>query len=745
MKFRLILAPLALLALLPSAPLSLSALPAHSALPPALPVPPPPQQQTVSTYRDITVYADTQEKLEARVFANGAVELRYKSIRLFADKIDLDTNTKDVLAIGHVTIQLPNETITASQMTLNLDTQQGKLDQVLGRVQPDILYESASIERKSDNLYTFGRMSFTSCVQPTPRWQFSCARANFKKDEYMEMWGATLRIKGVPVFYMPYMRYPLDQDRATGFLMPQIGYTQIKGFTLSQGFYWAIARNMDASFSLDYYGAKGVGGGFEYRYIFGDGTNGRANLYYFMFKTPETGVKPDNAYIIRWNHQQQLPFGFKFVAAIDTQNSFQFLQEFDNDFRRSLVFNRSSEAYITKTWKSFSFSARAGRFETSFPVQSASIVMRYMPQINLNSFKMKIFKPLYFSFSSSYRNLEYGWDYQYETNTQLHNAEFNLSPVLSMPINALPWLTVDLSLTGDISHYSKSVAPGVGFVDEGIWTARYSYDVFVTGPVFYRIWDLKSSSPDGAAADAASARRLKHIIEPYVGYRYESPYLNAERLYSPFGLFRYHQISYGLNNHLLLKEGTGAPREILTLGIAQAYFLNPEDSYMQYYRFNGEIPAFTEIQSYLRFYPSGPFSLDLSGYYNTYAKTLSYFRIGGNYVPAGGDFNLGVNWYKYSNPYYNDIFFSRNQLQIVGGGKLPLLNLDLKGDLNYNITERKFLYAAASFVYHYQCLDIKADMQMFFFRETPEFQFKIGFGLGNIGKTTDFLGSAEIK
>jgi hypothetical protein len=56
----------------------------------------------------------------------------------------------------------------------------------------------------------------------------------------------------------------------------------------------------------------------------------------------------------------------------------------------------------------------------------------------------------------------------------------------------------------------------------------------------------------------------------------------------------------------------------------------------------------------------------------------------------------------------------------------------------------KFFYAGGSFVYHYQCLDIKGDVQVFFFRETPEIQFKISFGLGNIGKTTDFLGGAEI-
>jgi LPS-assembly protein len=701
-------------------------------------------QQTVSTYKGMTIYANSQEKIEARVFANGAVEIRYKDIRIFADKIDIDINTKDVLAFGHVTIQLPNETINAEKMTLNLDTRQGTLDRALGRIQPDILYESGSIERKSDNLYAFGKMSFTSCTQPTPRWQFSCARANFKKNDYMEMWGAVFRIKKIPIFFLPYMRYPLDRDRSTGFLMPQAGYNQIKGFSISQGFYWAIARNMDASFSVDYYAAKGVGGGLEYRYIFGDGTTGQANLYYFMFKTPPSGAKPENAYIIRWNHTQALPFGFKFVAAVDSQNSFQFLQEFDNNFRRSLVFNRSSQAYVTKTWNSFSFSARAGRFETSFPVQDASIVTRYLPQINLSGFKMKIFKPLYFSFSSSFTRMDMGWDFWYKNNQQFRNQEFTFSPTLSLPFNAIPWLTVDFSLSGNLTHNSRSVKSTVGVVDEGIWTGNYTFEVSLTGPVLYRIWDLKGEKAAGGGT-AGSGRRMKHVVEPFVSYRYESPYLNADRIYTPWGLFRNHQISYGLNNHILVKDEGGAPREILTLGLVQAYFLAPEDSPLKYYRFNGRIPEFTEVQGYLRYYPSGPYSVDLGAYYNVYSKTLAQLRVGANYSDPAGNLVAGINWYKYVNPYYKDIYFSRDQIQFVGSVKIPRWQLEAQGDLSYNIGEKKFLYAGGSLIYHYQCLDIKANLQAFFFRATPELQFKISFGLGNIGKSTEFLGGAEIE
>src|SRR4030066_1417195 len=54
----------------------------------------------------ITVYARVQEKTEDRIFLAGNVEIRYKDLRLFADRVEIETATKDCLATGNVTIQL---------------------------------------------------------------------------------------------------------------------------------------------------------------------------------------------------------------------------------------------------------------------------------------------------------------------------------------------------------------------------------------------------------------------------------------------------------------------------------------------------------------------------------------------------------------------------------------------------------------------------------------------------------------
>jgi hypothetical protein len=100
-----------------------------------------------------------------------------------------------------------------------------------------------------------------------------------------------------------------------------------------------------------------------------------------------------------------------------------------------------------------------------------------------------------------------------------------------------------------------------------------------------------------------------------------------------------------------------------------------------------------------------------------------------------------VNWFKSINPYRTTITLSnRHQINLFGSIKIPRLSLEAQAEVDYNILKGEMLYSAFVFLYHYQCIDISADLRIFYFRDTPETQFRLTISLGNIGKTTDFLG-----
>ncbi|HEX2694513.1 MAG TPA: LPS assembly protein LptD [Acidobacteriota bacterium] len=695
------------------------------------------QTASTSVQSEITVYARTQEKTKDRIFLVGEVEIRYKELRLFADRVELDTRTKDCVATGNVTVQLPDESVTAEEVFVNLETKLGKMVKADGIVQPTIFYHAASIERKPGNLYELLKAQVTSCAQPVPRWRFDSTRANFKKDDYIEMWNAVFRIKRVPVFYMPYMRYPVGRDRATGFLIPRIGWSGNKGFNYEQSFYWAIARNMDATFNLDYYAARGVGGALNFRYMFHGGTGGEANLYGFTFKRDASGTKKENAYIVRWNHNQPLPLGFSLVANVDLQSSYDFLREFDNNFRRAVVSNRSSQVYLQRSWSYFNLSARVSKSETYFGQTgfNFTIVSKSTPQISFSMFKVKLFGPVYASFASGYSNQEYGVLEANRTGTQRKAGSLTFAPTVSVPFTLIPWLTVNTAVTGNFIYYPKSYEPGTTRVGtDPLFTKNAMITAEVAGPVFSKVYRNAQGDPI-----------FKHSIEPYANYRLDTPIPESKRIITTYAyFFRYHQIEYGITNRFYVKDANDQPRELVQVGVGETFYIAPEEGPLSLFRVNGKVPRFSEIQGTLRFYPAANYSLDTSAEYNPYYGNLSSLRVSANAGSREKGLFLSLRWFRSTSSWYRDafsaIFGKRHQVGVTAGFKIPKIPIDLLADVDYNAKERKFLYLGGSAIYHYQCLDFEFEMKVFYFRTKPETQFKFSLGLGNIGKTTDFLG-----
>jgi LPS-assembly protein len=686
-----------------------------------------------SASSQVEVIAHTKERSGNRITASGDVEIRYGEIKLFADWIELNTETKDVFARGSVHIHLTNEVISMEEVRINLDSSQGELKKVHGLVQPSITYEAESVERENEALYHLKDAWITSCTQTVPRWRFKFDRADFKKEDYVAMWDSVFYIKKIPVFYLPYMRYPLDTQRSTGFLIPKMGYNGRKGLQLSESFYWDIQPNMDATFNVDYYSYKGVGGGLQYRYILPENIAGEMNLFYFRFKEEEAQFyDSSDAYIFRFQHQQPLPQEFRLVADVDYQSSFDFLREFDNNFYRAVMANRRSQVYLARSWSYFNFDMRFSRFETYFTSLNRSVIRKSIPEISLTSSKIKLFSPLYFSFSSNFQQWEYGWDKSYQDGTQTRAQSISLSPRLNFPFNALPWLTINSNLSSNFTFYFQSYAlDKKETVPEPLLARNVIYETELIGPVFYKVFYDKDNAP-----------RWKHMIEPVLTYRYESPVTAASRIITTRFFYINHYLSYGLTNRILVK-GDNAVREIFTLGVNQNYYFAPEEGPLQVYRVNGEIPQFSDISGYLRFYPSRHYSVDVSTSFNPYFETFSRMRLGASLGNPQDNWFLRINWYKSVNPYGAGSLFSRHQIGFSGGIKIPEVSLEARGDIDLNIQTRELLYSAVSFIYHYQCLDFVTDFRIFYFRDKPEIQFGFTLALGNIGKTTDFLGGAE--
>jgi len=307
----------------------------------------------------------------------------------------------------------------------------------------------------------------------------------------------------------------------------------------------------------------------------------------------------------------------------------------------------------------------------------------------------------------------------------------NFNPELSLPFTAIPWLTIDSAVSASFNYNFQSYALNSKskIVNEPLLAHNYTFRTRFIGPAFNKIYFDGQGNP-----------KLKHIVEPSFSYRYESPVASFDRIITPRFFSRNHFIRYGLTNRFLVKEENMA-REIFVLGAEQRYFLVPdEESPMQQFLVNGEVPKFSDITGYLRFYPKPKYSLDFSAGFNPYFIIFSHLRLGANMGSPEDTLFVRVNWFKSFNPYFEDRLSNRHQVNCFTGIKIPRLSLEAKAEIDFNIEEMKMLYTAFALVHTYQCIDFRVDLRVFYFREKPETQFRITFGLGNIGKTTDFLG-----
>ena len=74
------------------------------------------------------------------------------------------------------------------------------------------------------------RGGFTTCVQPTPRWELVSGTVTLNLDDYALLTNALFRVKGVPLMYLPAFYYPIQEDdRATGLPDPDLRLVDAQG------------------------------------------------------------------------------------------------------------------------------------------------------------------------------------------------------------------------------------------------------------------------------------------------------------------------------------------------------------------------------------------------------------------------------------------------------------------------------------------------------------------------------------
>lgn len=505
------------------------------------------------------------EQADHRLFLRGDVVFQQGGTRIAALVGEVDTETYEgVFESATGTLQLTDRQIDRS---------------LFGSLEPEATFTAARIEKIGPKKYVLTDATFTTCVQPSRRWQVISSKMSFTVDRYAIMRNARLEVKDVPLLYLPVFYYPIQEDdRATGFLMPGYGVGNRRGFTLSNAFFWAINRSQDLTLFHDWFSKSGQGVGAEYRYVGNDGANGDLRVHVINERAivdeldPTRVIAPaQRSYEVRGHLVRNLPGRLRLSGRADYMTNSTTQQLYQIDFAAFTRRSRYLQGNIVGQWGRFQATAKAERNDIFYGDQISSY--RTLPSLNVTAGATPIGRTkVYVGGSVDALRLSTILDLDNPSSAQsIGRVDGSVYMRGGFSLGSAITLRPQVSLRQTRWTARKDPATGVR-IEEGLSRTLMEGRLDLTGPTVYRIFD----TPGSRWAD-----RLKHVVEPFASIRRISSFDRFDEvIVNDYGVDTIvggvTQVSYGVTNTLLARvrqvEGEPVAREIARLTVSQRYY-----------------------------------------------------------------------------------------------------------------------------------------------------------------------------
>lgn len=712
------------------------------------------------------IYADLIEFFEDedRAVASGNFVLSQGLNRISAERAEF--NTKTMLgtfynASGIATVTPPRQ-----------QSRPGAIAPPPIAGQETVVYFfGETIEKIGPKKYTITNGGFSTCVQPTPRWEMSAHTVILNVDHYTLLTNAVMSVKGVPLLYLPVLYYPTKkEDRATGVLLPTYGASSYRGQTIHNGFFWAINRSQDATLLHDWFSKTGQGVGGEYRYNYGGGTDGNLRTY-FLDQKEATYILPGGAettspagreYEIRGSASQALPGGLRARASVDYFSSLVTSQSFNTNI---YDISRNSRRYggnVVGAWRSYSLNATLDHSEY-FYSKDQSILSGTWPKLAFSRNERPVAgTPLYFSIGTEYaRQLR---QQRFEDTTTAAAVDstldrFDVAPQVRFPFKKWQWFTVNSSASFRNTYYTRSLKPTGNpavapseVVDQPLNRPVFSIQSQILGPVFNRIWDTPANG---------YAEKFKHSIEPFVTIVKTANVANYDRVVQFDGIDYYvggTQYNYGLSNRIYAKRKLqpGQPaqaREIVSVELSQTYYTNQAASvrdrqYQTTATGDTRPSSFSPVALSVRALPTNEINATVRAEFDSRSHELMTISASGTYS-IGTQLQTQVGWSKrafiaeltgFNNKDFLDHFLNasttyRTRDSRYGGTY----------SFNYDLLRSSMLQQRITGFYNAQCCGLAMEYQTVnygSFSVLPaDHRFFLSFTLAGLGNFSPFNGA----
>ena len=385
----------------------------------------------------IQYYRDTE-----RVVAKGNIEFISDSgDYISADAVDFTTST----SIG---------TLSESQFKLakGINSADG-----IDTVQIDSRGSAKAIHLEGEGYVSLENAKYTNCVEGNDSVLVSAGKLDLDRVSGIgRARNATVRFYGVPILYTPYISFPINDQRKTGFLTPKFGSDEDSGNIIEFPWYWNIANNQDATITPRYYTDRGFQLGAEYRLL----TKSSLTTVYgeVLFDDELFG---DDRELFQLDHKQQFTENLSASINYNYVSDSEYFQDLSTDVSSFSAAFVPQEAQIDYTSKFFNISARFSEFQVIDPdINLAGEPLERLPEITFNTRFPRLSNGLKYGLTGSFTN--------YNSDFETDGTRLVLSPYIEQSFETAwgyikPALTVNYRAF-DLGNVESGVDDSPSFV-----------------------------------------------------------------------------------------------------------------------------------------------------------------------------------------------------------------------------------------------------------------------------------------
>ncbi|UUY08969.1 LPS-assembly protein LptD [Pseudomonas sp. J452] len=383
----------------------------------------------------------------------GDVVIRQSGMQIEADEANLHQTENRGELVGNVRLRDQGTLVVGDRAEIQLDNGEAKVENAeyvlhKGHVRGSALYakrEDSAIIRLKDGTYT-------RCEPGSNAWNLKGNNIKLNPATgFGTATNVTLRVKDIPVFYTPYIYFPIDDRRQSGFLAPSIGSSDDTGFLLATPYYFNLAPNYDATLYPTYMSNRGLLLEGEGRYLTksSEGQVGGAWLDDQEDERKLQSEYEDQRWMYNWQHKGGLDS--RLLAEVDYTDISDpyYFQDLDSDLEvsRSTFVNQQGAL----TYRGDSFTARLNAH--AYELATVTDITPYdrLPQITFDG--ALPFQPggLNFAYQTEFvrfdrdlrsgnfsdedGNLEPWYDTRIKGLARANGDRVHLEPGVSLPLN----------------------------------------------------------------------------------------------------------------------------------------------------------------------------------------------------------------------------------------------------------------------------------------------------------------------